>query len=132
MFQLLIQSTGSAGNAADLDFGEVLSMALVLLVVLATAHLENGDLGMTALRDYLRCDLGTGEEGGTDLDRFTFADHKYLIESNFSAYISRYLFYFDFFTSSDAILLAAGFYDRIHDGDSNWLKHEVEAKSRAL
>jgi hypothetical protein len=60
--------------------------------------------------------VGTGEHGGTDLDRFALADHEDLVESDFSAHISRYLFYLDFFACSNAILLAAGFYDRIHDG----------------
>src|SRR3990167_9221195 len=103
-------------------------MALMLLVVLAAAHLENGDLGMAALSDHFRGDFGTGKHGGTDLDRFALADHEYLIESDFSAYISRYLFYFEFFASCNAILLAAGFYDRIHDGDSKW----DDAKNRAV
>jgi hypothetical protein len=74
---------------------------------------------MAALSYHFRGDRGAGEHGGTDPDRFALADHENLVESDFSAYISRYLFYFEFFAGSDAILLAAGFYDRIHDGDSN-------------
>ena len=44
----------------------------------------------------------------------SFANGEYLIQRDFSAKFCRYLFYFKFFASSNAILLAAGFYDRIH------------------
>jgi octaprenyl-diphosphate synthase len=105
----------SGGDAADFDFGEVLTMALMLLIVLATAHLENFDLGMTTLSDHFGRNGSSGNEGGADLDRLALANHQNLVKRDFSAYISRYLFYFDFFASDNAILLAAGFYDRIHD-----------------
>jgi hypothetical protein len=83
---------------------------------------------MTTLSDHFRGYRGTGEHGRTDLDRFALADHEYLVESDFSAYISRYLFYFEFFAGSNAILLATGFYDRIHDERLQW----DDAKNRAV
>jgi len=107
------------------NFCEILTVALVLLVVLTATHLENGDLGMAALGNHFSRDGSASNERGTDLDRFAFADHEHLVKSDFSAYISRYLFYFKFFASDNAILLAAGFYDRIHDGDSKWIKQRV-------
>ena len=102
-------------------------MALVLLVVLAAAHLENLHLGMPTVRDHFRRDLRSGDERRTDLDGLAFADHKHLVQSDFRAHVRRYLFYFDLFAGCDAILLAAGFYDRVHDG-----LHTSVTKSRAL
>ena len=90
-------------------------MALMLLVMLATAHLENTHLGMPTVRNHLCRDLGTDYERSADFHRLAFADHKHLIKGDFRTYVRRYLFYFDFFASDDAILLAAGFYDRVHD-----------------
>ena len=49
---------------------------------------------------------------------FAIAYHQYLVESDFAANVCRYLFYFKFFASGNAILLATGFYDRIHGLDS--------------
>src|SRR5262245_61547006 len=94
-------------------------MALVLLVMLATAHLENLHLLATSVSENLGRDLGAGNKGRTDLHRFAFADHENLIERNFRAHVCRYLFYLYLFAGRDAILLAAGFYDRIHEMDSN-------------
>jgi len=39
-----------------------------------------------------------------------------LIQDNLSANVCRYLFYFDFFAGGNSVLLAAGFYDRVHCG----------------
>ena len=91
-------------------------MSLVFLVMLATAHLEDLDLRPPAVGDYLGRDGGAGDDGRTDLDRFALANHEHLVEGYFRAHICRYLFYFNFFAGSDAILLAASFYNRIHDG----------------
>ena len=41
-------------------------------------------------------------------------DEQYLIENDLAANVCRYLFYLEFFAGGNAILLASGFYDRIH------------------
>jgi hypothetical protein len=51
----------------------------------------------------------------TETDAFAFADHQHLIEDHFRAHVRRYLFYFEFFAGGNLILLAAGFYDRVHE-----------------
>jgi len=91
-------------------------MALMLLVMLAPAHLENLDLGPAPLGKDLGRDRGAGNEGRADFHRFALADHENLVEGDFRAHFCRYLFYLYLFAGCDAILLAAGFYDRIHDG----------------
>ena len=54
------------------------------------------------------------EHGRADFHRITFTGPQDLVQGNFGAHFSRYLFYFDLFADGDAILLAAGFYDRVH------------------
>ena len=39
-----------------------------------------------------------------------------MIQDNLSANVCRYLFYFDFLAGGNSVLLAAGFYDRVHCG----------------
>src|SRR6185295_18007442 len=53
----------SADNAVDLEFGEVLAVTLVLLVVLAPAHLENRDLVAATVPDDSRLDRCAGDDG---------------------------------------------------------------------
>ena len=43
------------------------------------------------------------------------ADEQHLVQHDLGADVCRDLFYFQFFAGADAVLLAAGFYDRIHD-----------------
>ena len=91
-------------------------MTLMLLIVLAPAHLENLHLGPAALRKNLGRNRGAGNKRRTDFHRFALTDHENLVENDFRAHFCRYLLYFYLFAGCDAILLAAGFYDRIHDG----------------
>jgi hypothetical protein len=93
-------------------------MALMLLVMLATAHLEDLDLVVAAVGNHGALDGGASNEGGADLHRLAFAYHQDLVKSDFCANFCRYLFYFEFLAGANAILLATGFYDRIHGLDS--------------
>ena len=45
---------------------------------------------------------------------------RYLVDHDFLAYVRSNLFYFNFFAGSNAILLATGFYDRVHVDLLNW------------
>ena len=66
--------------------------------------------------DHLGSDGRTSDDRRADLDGFAFTDHEHLVERDFCAHICRYLFYFNFFAGCNTVLLAASFYDRIHDG----------------
>jgi hypothetical protein len=91
-------------------------MALGLLVVLAAAHLEDLHLLAAPVGDDGSGDRRSGHQGITDLQGVAIRDHQDLIEDNLSANVCRYLFYFDFLAGGNSILLAAGFYDRVHCG----------------
>src|SRR5450830_1803865 len=89
-------------------------MPLTFLIMLAPAHFENADLVVFAMRydrDAHRC---TGHQGSPDLHLGAVADCQNLIKNNLLAYVRSNLFYFNFFASSNPILLATGFYDRVH------------------
>ncbi len=88
----------------------------MLLVMLATTHLEDLDLVVTALRKHSCLDCSSSDERRADFHGFAFADHENLVKGNFCANLCRYLFYLKFFASSNTILLATGFYDRVHVG----------------
>lgn len=77
--------------------------------MLATAHLENLHLGVTTLGDNGSLDGSPTDQRRTELNRFALAYGENLVDGDFSANVSRYLFYFKFFASSNLILLAAGF-----------------------
>lgn len=52
--------------------------------------------------------------GGANLQFSAVADSQNLVNHDLLAYFRSNLFYFDFFAGSNAILLATGFYDRVH------------------
>ena len=91
-------------------------MPLVLLVVLAPAHLEDLHLLAAPVRHDRGLDRRAGDDRLTQTDAFAFADHQHLIEDHFRAHVRRYLFDFEFFAGGNLVLLAAGFYDRVHEG----------------
>jgi hypothetical protein len=98
--------------------------------MLATTHLEDADLVVTALRKHSALTCSAGDERRADLHGLAFADHENLVKGDFCANFCRYLFYFQFFASDNAILLATGFYDRVHVGLQK--RKKVKAKNRAL
>src|SRR3982751_3668673 len=53
-------------DGADADFGEILAMALALLVVLALVHLEDADLRVAAVRNDAGDDASAGNERGAE------------------------------------------------------------------
>src|SRR5690606_40722769 len=107
-------SNGLAVDGLDADFGVVLTMALRFAIVLATAHFEDFHFVVTALRKNGCLDHGAVNERSTDLQCFAFAYGQDLVERDFLPNVSRYLFYLEFLASSNAILLTAGFYNRVH------------------
>src|SRR5205085_9947554 len=103
-----------ACDRTDLQLGELLAMPLALLVVLATAHLEDANLVVLAVSHDRGCHSCAGHPGSADLDLAAVADGEDLVDHDFLAYVRSNLFYFNFFAGSNAILLATGFYDRVH------------------
>ena len=118
----------SADDAFDLELGVVLAMALVLLVVLAPAHLEYGHLLAATMRDDGCLDGCAGDDRLTQTDAFAVTDHQHLIDDHFCAHVRRYLFYFEFFAGGNFVLLAAGFYDRVHEGNSVMISATIAEK----
>jgi hypothetical protein len=55
-----------------------------------------------------------GNQGRAHLQFSAVADSQNLVDHDLLAYFRSNLFYLDFFASGNAILLAAGFYDRVH------------------
>jgi hypothetical protein len=82
--------------------------------MLATTHFEDFDFVVPALRNHSCLDRRATDERSTELDLFTFAHCKNLVEDDFGANVRRYLFYLDFFAGNNLVLLATGFYDRVH------------------
>jgi hypothetical protein len=99
----------------DLDFSEILAMALMLLVVLTTTHLENLHFIVTTVCHNSYQYLCTFDQWRTKLDGVARAYCENLIDGDFGTNVCRYLFYFKFFASDNFILFATGFYDRVHD-----------------
>jgi hypothetical protein len=71
-------------------------------------------LVVTTVRHDGGLDGSPADQRRTELIRFAFAHCEHLVERDFCVNVSRYLFYFEFFASSNLVLLAAGFYDRVH------------------
>ena len=89
-------------------------MPLALLIVLATAHLEDAHFVVPAMGHHGGFDSCAGHQGRTHLQFSAVADSQNLVDDALLAHIRSNLFYFDFFAGSHAILLATGFYDRVH------------------
>jgi len=103
-----------SSNRTDLQLGELLAMALALLVVLTTTHLENAHLVVLAVCHHSGSHSCAGHQGRANLEFSAVADSQNLVNHDLLAYVRSNLFYFDFFAGSNAILLATGFYDRVH------------------
>src|SRR3954471_20142707 len=107
-------SCSLAGNGTDLQFGVLLAMALVLLVMLAATHLEDAHLLVLAVRHDRGLHRGTRHQGDADLQVATVSESEHLVDRDFLADVRSNLFYLDLVAGSNTILLASGFYDRVH------------------
>jgi hypothetical protein len=72
-----------------LDFGVILAMALMLLVVLTTTHLENLHFIVTTVCHNSNQYLCTLNQGSTKLDAFAFANGEDLIDGEFGTNVCR-------------------------------------------
>ena len=97
-----------------MQFGELLAVPLTFLIVLATAHLEDANLVVLAVRHHRGFDSRAGHQGRTNLELSAVADSQNLVDDDLLAYVRSNLFYFNFLASSNTILFATGFYDRVH------------------
>jgi hypothetical protein len=69
---------------------------------------------MLAMRKHGGLDVRTRDPGSPDLQIRTLTDGKDLFDHDFLAHVRSYLFYLDLFAGSNLVLLATGFYDRVH------------------
>src|ERR1700758_584176 len=104
----------SGVDRRDLEFGEVLAMTAMLLVVLATAHLEDANLVVPALSNHGSLHARTGDQGRADRQFRAVSDSENLVQHDFLANVRSNLFYLNLFAGSNLVLLATGFYDRVH------------------
>src|SRR5580765_5264057 len=86
-FLCAISRPPSADDAFDLELGVVLPVALMLLVVLAPAHLENRDLVAAPVADDRRLYRGAGDDRLTDPDAVALSDHQHLVEDDLRAHV---------------------------------------------
>src|SRR5437868_9855259 len=112
--QNLAKAAGSAVDRADFQLGVVLAMALALLVVLATAHLEDADLVVLAMADNLGADRGAGHRRRADRQAVTAANCQYLVDGDLSADFRVEQLDLDLFAGSNLVLLAASLDDCVH------------------
>ena len=64
---------------------------------------------------FLSLGIRAGHHRLPETDAVALADHEHLVEDHFRAHVRRYLFYLEFFAGGDLVLLATGFYDRVHE-----------------
>src|SRR5262245_37468447 len=110
----------SARDAVDLEFGVALAMALVLLIVLAPAHLEDLDLVAAAVAHDGGLDRRAGDGRLPEPHAVAFADHQHLIENDLGAHVRRNLLDLHFLAGGNPVLLAARFHDRVHGAAPLW------------
>src|SRR5512147_22622 len=89
-------------------------MATVLLIVLAATHLEDAHLVVLAVRHDRGLHAGTRHQGSPDFQIGAVSDSQHLVDRDLLANVRSNLFYLDLFAGGNAILLASGFYDRVH------------------
>ncbi len=89
-------------------------MPLLLPVVLAAPHLEDAHLVMTTLRQHRDRNRGPRHQRRAHDDALAAAHRQNLVEGDFGSDVRRHLFYLDLVAGSNLVLLATGFYDRVH------------------
>ncbi len=89
-------------------------MTLMFLVMLTATHFENGHFVMTSLGEYGCFDSCTSYERRANIELVALAYGQDLIERDFLSKFRRYLFYLNFLASSNFVLFATSFYDRVH------------------
>src|ERR1700733_7001169 len=89
-------------------------MTLPLLIMLATAHLENAHLVMPAMSHNGGHHACARYQGSPDLQFSAGTNGQHLVDRDLLANIRSNLFYFDLFAGNNLVLLATGFYDRVH------------------
>src|SRR5580704_8599971 len=104
-------------NAENLDLSIVLTVPLGLAIVFTATHLEYVHLVASAMRDDFGLDRSAVKQRRADGNVLAVRDHQHLVKHDFAAYIGSDLFDSQLFARADAVLLAAGFDDRIHDFD---------------
>ncbi len=82
--------------------------------MLAATHLEDAHLVVLAVGHDRGLDARTRDPGRTHLELGAFSDGEHLVDHDVLAHVRSNLFYLDLFAGSNLVLLATGFYDRVH------------------
>jgi len=90
-------SPESGLDRGDLQFGELLTMPLAFLIVLATTHLEDAHFVVLAVSHHGGFHRCTGHQGGPDLELGAVANGEHLVDDDFLANVRSNLFYFKSF-----------------------------------
>ena len=90
-------------------------MTLTFLIMLATAHFENVHFVVLAVCEHFGYYCCAGHQGSSHGQGFAITNGQHLIDGDLFTFVRSNLFYLDFVASGNAILLASGFYDCVHD-----------------
>ena len=89
-------------------------MALTFLVMFTTTHLKDAHFVVLTVSHNSGVDACAFNQGSANFQFRAASDSKNLVDHNLLANIRSNLFYLDLFASSNFVLLATGFYDRVH------------------
>src|SRR5208283_4705907 len=101
-------------DVVDLELGIALAMPLMLLVMLAPAHLEDLQPFAAAVAEDGRFHRGAGNRGLAQLHRRAVAHQQHRAEIDLRPDVGRQQLHPEFFAGGNLVLLAAGLDDRIH------------------
>ena len=113
-FLTLLEKSKLSRDRFDLELRVVLTMTSALDGVLATTHLEDANLVVTAVRNNRGRNAGAFNEGSTDLEFIAIGNSQDFRKGHLGADFGVQGFNLEIVTNSNAILLAASFDNCVH------------------
>ena len=113
-FLTLLEKSKLSRDRVDLELRVVLTMTSALDGVLATTHLEDANLVVTAVRNNRGRNAGAFNEGSTDLKFIAIGNSQDFRKGHLGADFGIQGFNLDRVTGSNAILLSAGLNNCVH------------------
>ena len=110
----------SAADASDFHFGEPLTVALLLAIVLATTEFDDSDFVATAVADDFSGDLAIGNIGSADFDVCARTHHQHFVEADAGTGGLLDFVQLQHFTLNYTVLLAATFNYCVHNPLQSW------------
>src|SRR5579863_509200 len=111
----------ATANLLDAQHRQFLAMAALAAVVLALLLLEHDDLAAARLLDNLRAHGRVRQRRPADSGGVAIANREHVGKGDFAADLAGDAFDHDLVARSDAVLLAASFYDREHCSNPNYI-----------